>query len=119
MPVVTLSAVNAAGQTVSTNVSSNEAAFVAGVFSQEIIMSTSALAQVAVDDQLRGLANGTVAFVLPGVNILIFPVGLIVTGTWMVLGLAVYGAGTIARIGFADSFKRRTQVASKSSVARI
>ncbi|KAH8882901.1 hypothetical protein GQ53DRAFT_665020 [Thozetella sp. PMI_491] len=119
MPVVTLSAVNAAGQTVSTNVSSNEAAFVAGVFSQEIIMSTSALAQVAVDDQVIGLANGTVAFVLPGVNILIFPIGLIVTGTWMVLGLAVYGAGTVARIGFADSFKRRAQVANKSSVSRI
>ncbi len=119
MPVVTLSALNAAGQTVSTNVSSNEAAFVTGVFSQEVVMSSALMAQISVDESLVGLQNGTIAFVLPGVQILIFPIGLVVTGLWTVLGLAAYAAGTIARISFADSYKRRAQMAVKSTTARI
>lgn len=114
MPILTLTAVNATGQTISTNVSSNEAAFVTGVFSKEIIMSDFALASAAVDAVVEGLRNGTVAFVLPGVQILIFPVGLIITSIWLVLGVAAYGYGTYMRIAYAEQFKRRSAVAGNT-----
>jgi hypothetical protein len=114
MPILTLTAVNGTGQTISTNVSSNEAAFVTGVFSKEIIMSEFAVASAAVDIIVQELRNGTVAFVLPGVQILIFPVGLIITSIWLVLGLAAYGYGTYMRFGYADQFKRRSAIAGNT-----
>ncbi|KAI0127149.1 hypothetical protein BJ170DRAFT_363897 [Xylariales sp. AK1849] len=119
MPTVNLNGVNSAGNTVSTNVSSNEAAFVNGVFSKEVIMSDIALAQLAVNNVVAGLKNGTVAFVLPGVNILIFPVGLVVTGTWMVVGVSVYAFGTFQRISYRESYRQRKSRAGKSMTGRI
>lgn len=119
MPTVSLKGVTSAGNTVSTNVSSNEAAFVNGVFSNEVIMSDLALAQLAVNDQIAGLKNGTVAFVLPGVNILILPVGLIVTSIWTFAGLAVYGFGTFQRISYRDSYRSRKARAGKAGTGRI
>jgi hypothetical protein len=115
MPVVSLNGVNSAGTTVSTNVSSNEAAFVNGVFSQEVIMSDLALAQLAVNDVVAGLKNGTVAFILPGTNILIFPVGLVVTGLWAVVGISIYAFGTFQRVSYRESYRRRKARAGKGS----
>lgn len=108
MPTVTLTAQNSTGQTVSTNVSSNEAAFVAGVFSQEVFMSDFAVAQAAVDLVVAELANGTVAFILPGVNILIFPIGLVITSIWLAAFLATWGFGTFQRMSYREQFRRRT-----------
>lgn len=119
MPTVSLKGVNSAGNTITTNVSSNEAAFVNGVFSKEIIMSDLALAQLAVNDELAGLRNGTVAFLLPGVNILIFPVGLVVTSFWSLIGFAAYGYGTFQRINYRESYRSRKARAGKSSAGRI
>jgi hypothetical protein len=119
MPTVTLSAKNSQGSMVSTNVSTNEASFVAGFFSDMVFMSNTTLAQLAVDDVVAGLKNGTVAFVLPGVNILIFPVGLIVTSVWTFLGISVYTYGTIQRVGYAESYKRSKQRSAKANVSRI
>ncbi|KAI1851608.1 hypothetical protein JX266_003070 [Neoarthrinium moseri] len=119
MPTVTLKGVNTGGNTVATNVSSNEAAFVNGVFSKETIMSDLALAQLAVNEVVAGLKNGTVAFILPGVNILIFPVGLVVTGFWTIAGLAVYGFGTFQRISYRESYRQRKARAGKGMTGRI
>lgn len=120
MPTVTLSATNAAGQIVSTNVSSNEAAFVVGAFSQSVVLSSTALAQIAVDQVVAGLANGTVAFVLPGVNLLIFPIGLVIAGIWFVIGFAVIGFGFFERVQYRESYRRRAAFATKGSrVKRI
>jgi hypothetical protein len=102
MPILTLTA----------NVSSNEAVFVTGVFSREIIMSEFAVASAAVDKIVEELRNGTAPFVLPGVQILIFPVGLVITSVWLLLGFAAYGYGTYMRISYAEQFKRRTAMAS-------
>ncbi|TEA11066.1 hypothetical protein C8034_v007939 [Colletotrichum sidae] len=115
MPTLTLTGVNAAGQTVSTNVSSNEASFVTGVFSKEVIRSDLAMAQAAVDEVVAGLKNGTVAFVLPGVQLMVFPIGLIITGTWLIIGLAFYSFGTYERMGYADSYRRRRAVAGDTA----
>lgn len=116
MPTVTLSAVNAAGQTVTTNVSSNEAVFVTGAFSNQLVLSTTAQAQIAVDQVVAGLANGTVAFVLPGVNLLIFPVGLIVAGIWFTIGILVIGFGFFERVQYRESYRRRAAFASKGNM---
>ncbi|KAI5919181.1 hypothetical protein F4810DRAFT_518844 [Camillea tinctor] len=120
MPIVTLSAKNAAGQTISTNVSSNEAAFVNGVFSNEVVMSDFALASLAVAEATQEMRNGTIAFIVPGVNILIFPVGLVVTCVWTLLGFAAYGFGTYERYGHRESYRRRTaRLTAKPYSARI
>lgn len=116
MPIVTLSGVNAAGQTVSTNVSSNEAAFVAGVFSQEVIMSDFALAQAAVDKMRTKMLNQETAFVLPGVTIMIFPTGLVICGTWLALFLAAWGYGTYMRMNFREQYRRRAARAGASTM---
>ncbi|KAL0944919.1 uncharacterized protein CTRU02_202806 [Colletotrichum truncatum] len=115
MPTLTLTGINAVGQTVNTNVSANEASFVTGVFSKEIVRSDLAMAQAAVDDMVAGLKNGTVAFVLPGTQLMIFPVGLVVTGTWLLIGVAFYGFGTYERIGYAESYRRRRAVAGDTA----
>jgi len=119
MPVLTLSATNSQGRQVSTNVSSNEAAFVTGVFSKEIVMSEFRLAELAVENELVKLRNGTTAFVLPGVRIMIFPIGLIITGLWTILGIVAYGIGTYDRYNFREAYRRRVQRVEKSLVARI
>lgn len=60
------------------------------------------------------LANKEIAFVLPGVQIMIFPVGLIITSIWLIIGVAFYGYGTYERIGYAESFRRRQAVAGNT-----
>ncbi|CAJ2512562.1 Uu.00g055770.m01.CDS01 [Anthostomella pinea] len=119
MPVVTLSAKNGAGQTVSTNVSSNEAAFVNGIFSSEVVLSDVARASLAVANVTAQLHNGTIAFVVPGVNILIFPVGLVVTGLWTVIGVCAYAFGTYERYGYREMYRRRKARDGKPASARI
>lgn len=119
MPVLTLTGTNGNGQKISTNVSSNEAAFVAGVFSETVVMSNATIAQAAVNEVVNGLHNGTVAFVLPGVQIITFPIGLIVTSVWLVIALAVIGFGMVERISYREQYKRRAVMSSKSTANRI
>ncbi len=127
MPTLTLTAVNGAGQTVITNVSSNEAAFVAGVFSQDTFLSDFSRAQAAVDEIVSRLqsfnndanARNPVAFVLPGVQIMLFPVGLVITSIWLVLGIAVIGLGTVERVKFREQFRRRVARAGVKGENRI
>jgi len=128
MPTLTLTAVNPSGQTIATNVSSNEAAFVAGVFSNDIVLSDFARAQLAVDEVVlqldlftngTSIGNSTIAFVLPGVQILIFPIGLVIYGFWLLVGCIVFGLGTVQRMNFREQFRRRTAVAGGKMSARI
>ena len=119
MPVVSLSGTNGQGRLVSTNVSSNEAAFVTGVFSQEIVMSAFRLAELAVEAEVARLRNGTTAFVLPGVQIMIFPIGLVITGLWTVIGVSAYALGTYNRYHFREHYKARMARQEKAAMARI
>ncbi|KAM5354294.1 hypothetical protein ACJ41O_000944 [Fusarium nematophilum] len=111
MPILTLTARNSTGALIRTNVSINEAAFLTGVFSRDVVMSDFAMAQAAVDDQMAGLKNGTVAFVLPGVQLMVFPIGLIITSVWLVIFVAAVGFGTYERFNYAEMYKRRQAVA--------
>lgn len=107
MPTLTLAATNNSGVRIATNVSLNEATFVNGVFSREVVLSDFSAAQAAVDDALAALHNGTAAFILPGTQLMIFPIGLIIISIWLVIGLAVYGMGTFERIQYAEMYKQR------------
>ncbi|KAJ3474426.1 hypothetical protein NLG97_g9850 [Lecanicillium saksenae] len=107
MPTLTLAATNNSGIRIATNVSLNEATFLNGVFSHQVVQSDFSAAQAAVDDALAALHNGTAAFILPGVQLMIFPVGLIITSIWLAIGLAVYGMGTFERIQYAEMYKQR------------
>lgn len=117
MPTLTLSAVTPAGARISSNVSLNEASFLVGVFSKDVVLSDFAAAQLAVAQQVAGLKNGTVAFILPGVNLMIFPIGLIISSVWLLVGVLVYGFGTYERIQYATAFKRRAMHASRGDAA--
>ncbi|KAH7625454.1 hypothetical protein B0T09DRAFT_63679 [Sordaria sp. MPI-SDFR-AT-0083] len=119
LPVVTLSATTPSGGQVSTNISSNEAAFVAGVFSTEVVLSDFNRAQLAVEDEIARLKDGTTAFVLPGVQILIFPIGLIITSVWLAVFIAAYGYGTFCRYQFAVQYRERRAVVERGGLARI
>jgi len=119
MPKVTLTARNPSGTMVNTTVSANEAAFINGIFSKEVVMSDFGLAQLAVDAMAAQMENGTVAFVVPGVNILIFPIGLVITSIWLAIGLAAYGFGTYERYAYRDAYRTRKARELKSPSGRI
>ncbi|TVY83080.1 hypothetical protein LSUE1_G003035 [Lachnellula suecica] len=114
-PTVSLTAVNATGQTVNTTLSSQEASFVSGVFATEVVPTQS---QVSPPIQTLVVAPGA-PFVVPGLNILIFPIGAIITGVWAVLLMATIGYGTFGRIQFRDSYRRRMAISMKGDMARI
>ncbi|KAK2592690.1 hypothetical protein QQS21_009620 [Conoideocrella luteorostrata] len=116
IPTFTLTATKSTGGTASTNVSLNEASFLTGIFSKSVVLSDFAAAQVAVTAQLDALHNGTIAFVLPGVQIMVFPIGTIITSIWLVLGLLAYGIGTFERINYAEMYKRRQAAGGRSKV---
>ena len=82
-------------------------------------MSDFSAAQLAVDDAIEALRNGTTAFVLPGVQLMVFPIGLVITGSWLMIGLAAYGYGTFQRIQYAELYRRRmarTQSGVKNTI---
>lgn len=116
MPSLTLTGPTPS-RNLTTTLSPNEAAFLTGVFSDKTPISDFSAAQAAVDAQLQRLRNGTgtepdVAFILPGTQILIFPVGLIITGTWALLGIAAYGFGTVERWRFREIYRERAKLLS-------
>lgn len=113
MPTLTLTAVNPAGQTVETQVSPNEASFLIGAFSDLTFQSPFSKAAERVTVMQQKLKDQEVAFILPGVQILIFPIGLIITSIWLVVGVLAYGFGTYQRYQYANSFKSRQTALSK------
>ncbi|TVY15871.1 hypothetical protein LARI1_G006976 [Lachnellula arida] len=115
VPTVSLTAVNGTGQTVNTTLSSNEATFVNGVFATQVVPTKS---EVSPPIQTLVVASGE-PFVVPGLHILIFPIGGIITGVWAVLLSATIAYGTIGRMQFRDQFRRRNARATKGQMARI
>jgi hypothetical protein len=100
---------------VNTTLSSDEATFVSGAFAAQV---TGTKAQVAPPLQTLVVASGA-PFVVPGLNILIFPIGGIITGIWTVLFIATIAYGTIGRMQFREQYRRRAAQANKAGVARI
>ncbi|KAK3079571.1 hypothetical protein LTS18_004520, partial [Coniosporium uncinatum] len=104
IPQIDLTANNRATNTaVNTTLSSTEASFVNGVFAQK---GTTTVGPQAAASASAAVAAAT-PFVLPGVTLGIFPVGLIITCIWTFFFLLVVGLGTIGRIQFKEQYERR------------
>lgn len=107
IPLVTLSVANPAANS---SLSSLEATFVVGLFSdQPKTMATISAVGVIAD----------VAFVLPGTKILIFPIGAIITGAWAVMFIGVIAWGTVGRMGFRENYRRRLARADRGGEKTI
>jgi hypothetical protein len=115
--MVTLSGKTPSGTTVNTTLSSDEATFVNGVFAAT--SSTTITKSVVAPPMQTLVVTGSNPFVLPGLNILIFPIGAIITGVWTVLFIGTIAYGTIGRMQFREQYRRRTARALKGDLARI
>ncbi|KAG9258823.1 uncharacterized protein F5Z01DRAFT_4846 [Emericellopsis atlantica] len=110
MPSLSLTAPSAqSSDNLTTLLSPNEASFITGVFSTLTPQSSFSIAQAAVSSSLALLDEGEIAFILPGTQILIFPIGLIITGTWALLGVGVYAFGTVERWRFREGYRDRVK----------
>lgn len=115
VPTVSLTGTDSTGKKVNTTLSSQEATFVSGVFAT---VTTPTASQISPPIQTLVVAADK-PFVLPGVNILIFPIGAIITGAWAILFCGTIAYGTFGRNQFRDDFRRRNARAEKGDLARI
>ncbi|POS83173.1 hypothetical protein EPUL_006246 [Erysiphe pulchra] len=116
-PNVTLSAVDSTGATITTSLDSDEIKFVTGVFaSAKGNIPTKALLAPPIQTLVVG---PDAPFVVPGLNILIFPVGLIITGIWTILIIGTIGYGTFERIQWRERFREAKMRESRGSLKRI
>ncbi|MCJ1389659.1 hypothetical protein MMC18_002516 [Xylographa bjoerkii] len=107
MPDVSLSAMAQDGTMLDTMLDNTQASFVTGVFSD--MKTAVASAAPSASSAPAAATTSAAPFVLPGVALGIFPVGLIVTGAWAVLFFLVLGLGTIGRINVRSTYRRRAK----------
>ncbi|CAD6448792.1 61dbb50b-23a6-4cd3-bfad-92a31efaafa2 [Sclerotinia trifoliorum] len=115
-PTVSLTGRDVQGGTVNTTLNTNQASFVNGAFSTQAAGVTKTVAQPPI--QTLVVASES-PFVVPGLNILIFPIGGVITGIWAILFIGTISYGTIGRIQFRDQFRSRTARAQKGNMSRI
>ncbi len=84
-----------------TTLSSTEASFVMGVFSDQSATMTDAEAQASAAAAIAAAAP------LPGLTLGIVPVGMYITIGWTVLFLGAVGWGTFGRMQFREQYRRR------------
>lgn len=80
-----------------------EASFVNGVFADRPAPTASA----GTPAFTSAVMGNKIKFVMPGTTLGIFPVGLIITGSWAVAFVAVVGYGTVGRLRFREQYRRR------------
>jgi hypothetical protein len=122
IPQIQISAViPSTNQAVNTSLSSTESSFVAGVFSKAAGNITDPKTLLGnPQEQLAAAAAGLpTPFVVPGLALGVFPVGLIVTGTWMFLFVTTVGLGTFGRIQFREQYRRAIRAQKEESQRRI
>ncbi|KAL8780530.1 MAG: hypothetical protein Q9213_006426 [Squamulea squamosa] len=103
IPSIALSGTDKSGKVITTELSSNEASFVNGIFANQAKTSTSTGASAS------SAAAKAAVFVLPGRTLGIFPTGLIITSAWTLLFILAVGYGTIERIRFREAYRRRVK----------
>ncbi|KAG9241792.1 hypothetical protein BJ878DRAFT_208740 [Calycina marina] len=102
-PTVTLTGTTISGSSVNTTINSTQASFVSGYFAEIADVAVAAVAQ-----PMQTLVYATdELFILPGTQILIFPIGGIITGTWAILLMSTIAYGTVGRMQFRDQFRQR------------
>ncbi|KAL8754597.1 MAG: hypothetical protein Q9199_004234 [Rusavskia elegans] len=103
IPSIALSGTDKSGKVITTELSSNEASFVNGIFANQTKTSTSTGASAS------SAAAKAATFVLPGQTLGIFPTGLIITSSWTLLFVLTVGYGTMERIRFREAYRRRVK----------
>jgi hypothetical protein len=113
IPSVVLIARNRTTQgTIGTTLSSDTLSYVAG----ELVQSNKAFTNITFPEAaaLSGpLVSSLSKFVLPGTHIKVFPIGFIITGSWVALLVFAVGVGTIGRYRFRQHYRRRIQRAQR------
>ncbi|KAL8703297.1 MAG: hypothetical protein Q9201_003511 [Fulgogasparrea decipioides] len=113
IPRITLTGSDKDGKAITTELSSSEASFVNGMFAIRTGSSASA------GGPTSSAAAKAATFVLPGRTLGIFPVGLIITSAWTMLFVGTVGYGTIERIRFRESYRRRVKYRQALNARRI
>ncbi|ORY18511.1 hypothetical protein BCR34DRAFT_473149 [Clohesyomyces aquaticus] len=104
VPKIQLTAVSPKNnQQLAATLSSQEASFVNGVFAKQ---ATTTDGPGAASSASAAAANASV-FVVPGVKLAFFPVGLVVTCVWTALFVLTVGLGTVGRMQFREQYRRR------------
>lgn len=94
------------GNMIDTTLSTNDITyFVTGQFSNQV--SAESIQEAANPVMALAAIESSRGFVLPGTTFGIFPVGLIVTGSWSVLFLVAFGLGTVGRMRHRDIYRKR------------
>ena len=109
IPTVQLSAKSPmTGATMMANLTSADTTyFVNGNFAETPGTGPGAAAPTAIAAAIQTAS----AFVVPGVTLGIFPIGLIVTSAWSLIFIAAIGYGTYGRIRFRENYRRRKAAA--------
>lgn len=120
-PYVTLTAVDTTNKQIQTSLSAKEASFIQGAFAVSAVQATMGGNLPTVNQTgIAAVVNAPgVLFRTPGTQILIPPIGAVITGTWVVLMLLTIGYGTIGRIGFRDQFRRKSGAAREKKINRL
>lgn len=100
-----------------TTLSSNDASFVNGFFAQSGNGPTNADPQVAAS--ASAAAQSAAPFVVPGMSLAFFPIGLVVTSVWALFFFLAVGLGTYGRIQFRDQYRRRVRMEEARGVRTI
>lgn len=114
-PNVSLNAIDSTGAQITTSLAGDELLFVNGVFAKKADPMKALLAQ-----PIQTLVVAPDApFVVPGLDILIFPIGLIITSIWTVAFILTLGFGTLSRIQHREQFRESKLREAKGSLSRI
>ncbi|KAI9672552.1 MAG: hypothetical protein M1817_003318 [Caeruleum heppii] len=108
LPNVTLSALTPSQQPLKTTLASADGSFVNGVLSQPA-------------DTCRACDAAASAgpFAMPGMRLAVFPIGLVITGCWALIGIVVVAAGTVERYQFREQYRRRKAREGKMAMRTI
>lgn len=97
-PSIILSGIEQDGTPINTGLSIQDASFVNGIFASANPTNSQSKAATDVNESI-----------LPGVQALGFPIGLIISSVWAVLYLMTMGYGTIIRYQARESYRRRVK----------
>jgi hypothetical protein len=118
VPQIDLAAKNpVTGRDVETTLSSQEASFVNGIFSRAGTAPTNADPQAAAS--ASAAVSSAAPFVVPGVALAFFPIGLVVTSVWALFFFIAVGFGTYGRIQYRDQYRRRVRAELARGVRTI
>jgi hypothetical protein len=94
---------------------------VAGVFSKAVDSSAEPafLLNKPADQLAAAVAGKPTPFIVPGLSIQVFPVGLIITSTWMLLFFLTVGLGTLGRIQFREQYRKEMKEQQSSGFRRF